>query len=170
MIGLPTHLVGVAGAIFLAASLVPDSPVSSPLKAAQSPDAPVQSKGDRLPQASSSIERRTVSTVELVGVSRTTVILRDDKGDILFRSDPLTNTTIVARDVELPVITLKQEEKSPVGTLDPAERREGNQPAAPTGRKPKTLGCEGAVSPLAKGHTGLPSLCLAERDDSILRS
>jgi hypothetical protein len=171
MIGLPTHLVGAAGAIFLAASLIPGAPVSSPLKDVQSTGmATSGTKGDRLAQAAGLAERITVSTVELVGVSRTTVILRDRDGNILFQSDPVSNTTVVARDVDLPVITLKQEERSPVRFLDPAQHREGNQPPAATERKPKTLGCEGAVSPLAKGHTGLPALCLAALDGDQVRS
>jgi hypothetical protein len=171
MIGLSTHLVGAAGAIFLAASLVPGSTDPSPLDRA-SPMAGETLKGDMLSRPMSAAERATVSIVELVGVARTTVILRDRDGNILFRSDPVTNTTLVARDVELPVVTLKEEERSPVVPHNPVQQqhREGNQPPAATGRKARPLGCEGAVSPLAKGHNGTPSLCLAALSMDSYRS
>jgi hypothetical protein len=171
MIGLPTHLIGATSAIFLAASLVPGSLDSSPLD-----DTPprggeiVSTKGDKLSRSVAVSERSTVSVVELVGVSQTAVILRDRDGKILFQSDPLTNTTLIARDVDLPVITLKQEERSPVLHQEPAPRREGNQPPPASGRKSKPFGCEGAVSPLAKGHNGTPSLCLASLGDPATRS
>jgi hypothetical protein len=161
MIGLPTQLIGAAGVISLGISLVPEAlglasaqPVASVAQEARA------AKGDRL-AAGQVQDRMTVTTVELVGVSRTVVIFRDEGGNVLFRSDPLTNTTLIARDVELPVITVKQEEKSPILQKEPVEHREGAQPPAAPGRKPRTVGCEGAVSPLAKGSSGSPSLCLA---------
>jgi hypothetical protein len=171
MIGLSTQLIGTAGVVFLASSLLPGSFGSSP-SGTLPVVAPVEvsSKGDRLAPPAPVRERSTVTSVELIGVNQAVVILRDQNGRILFQSNPLTNTTVVARDAELPVITLKQEEKSPVVQQEPSPQREGEQAPAATGRKVKPVGCEGAVSPLAKGHGGTPSLCLASLDSGSART
>jgi hypothetical protein len=160
MIGTPVSAIATAGAALFLTSLLPgtfgqasDLAVTGPVYAS--------AKADRLSVPAPAQHRATVSTVELIGISNTTVVLRDRNGAVLFRSDPLTNTTLVGKDVDLPVVTLKEEVRSPV-VQQPAVKREGNEPPATKGRKNRTPGCEGAVSPLANRDGNLePGLCLA---------
>jgi hypothetical protein len=160
MIGAPATLIGMAGTALLVASLAPAAVGGRP-PGADAVFASGSSKGDRLalPVAK---ERSSVSSVELVGISNTTVILRDRNGLILFRSDPLTNTTLVTKDADLPVVTLKEEGTSPV-VQRPIQSHEGSEtPSAP--QKKSVPGCEAPLSPLAgRGPSDrMPGLCLVE--------
>jgi hypothetical protein len=113
-------------------------------------------KGDRLvaPKASVAQERSVVTTVEVVGVRDTAIIYRNRDGSILFRTDPVANVTIVAKDAMLPEVTVREHseavpQKVPVKTL-----REGD--------KDKRLeGCDPLVSPLAGSLSQVPSRCIA---------
>ena len=104
-----------------------------------------------------------VTSVELVGLSETTVILKDRSGHVLYRSDPQTNTTVVARDADIPVLTVTVKEKDDSSVVpEPVKRIETKDPAAPRGRK-LPIGCESMVSTLAQSDLPrTPSLCLAQ--------
>ncbi|MBF9195326.1 hypothetical protein [Microvirga terrestris] len=175
MFRIPMALVGLAGIFFVAGSFVPasfnmsDQAQSEVLADAGLPqrmNAPT--KGDRMLAPVPSTNPATVSIVELVGVAQAAVILRDRDGTVLYKSDPLTGTTIYARDTDLPVVTLKEEMQAPA-TQHPVSQREGNE--APSGPKPKMrkpVGCLGDVSPLAKASADrMPSLCLALLEQSL---
>jgi hypothetical protein len=47
-----------------------------------------------------------VSHVELIGPKGTVVEFRDPQGRIVFRSDPVTNTTVVAKNTIIPSFTV----------------------------------------------------------------
>src|SRR3981189_2334814 len=66
-------------------------------------------KGDRmsLPGLRRSDEN-TVTTVEVIGLRDASVIYRDRDGRILFQTDPLSNVTIVAKDVVMPELTVRE--------------------------------------------------------------
>jgi hypothetical protein len=161
MIGIPATLIGMAGTAVLLASLAPSGLIGSYHPGQSQAHAGV-GKMDRLSAPVPAKERATVSSVELVGVSKAIVILRDRNGTILFRSDPLTNTTLIAKDTDLPVVTLKEEGSSPV-VHQPIPSREGNEPPPPKERAKRVPGCEAPVSPLAgQGRDRLPGLCLVE--------
>lgn len=132
-------------------------------------------KGDRLDRARPATERIPVAVVEVVGVSQVAVVLRSRAGEVLYSSDPVSNTTVVTKNVDLPVVTLSETASGPVAqsrpsTPAPARTQEGSQrgsetPAAPAPRKPRTIGCESEVSPLARGSVGRePSRCVVELD------
>jgi hypothetical protein len=114
-------------------------------------------KGDRLAvhKASVTQDRSVVTTVEVVGVRDTAIIYRNRDGSILFRTDPVANVTIVAKDAVLPEVTVREHseavpKKVPVKTL-----REGD--------KDKRLeGCDPLVSPLAGSLSQVPGRCIAE--------
>lgn len=101
-------------------------------------------KSDRLggAQLAQTQDRMAVTTVEVVGVRDTAIVYRDRDGRILFRTDPLANVTVVAKDTALPEVTVREHsdavpEKKPVRTLQ-------------EGDKNKRLdGCDPLVSPLA---------------------
>jgi hypothetical protein len=102
-------------------------------------------KADRLVglKPAAAQDRSAVTTVEVVGVR-----------DLLFRTDPVANVTIIAKDAALPEVTVREHsepvpKKVPVKTL-----REGD--------KDKRLeGCEPLVSPLAGPLSQVPSRCIA---------
>jgi hypothetical protein len=162
MIGIPATFVGLTGTAVLLASLVPVAlggmPPAHSLPAAGAHHA----KADRISQPVPAKERASVTSVELVGISNATVILRDRTGAVLFRSDPMTNTTLVSKDADLPVVTLKEEGISPV-VQQPIRSREENEPPAPRERAKSVPGCEAPVSPLAsQGRNRMPGLCLVD--------
>lgn len=170
MIGAPSTLIAMAGTAVLLAGLAPAAVgehVGAPfIPSSNDPTG----KGDRIAAPVTAKERSSVSSVELVGVSNATVILRDRDGTILFRSDPLTNTTLVTKDADLPVVTIKEEGVSPV-VQQPIPSREGSETPAPAqpGRKTPP-GCEAPLSPLAgQGRANrLPGLCLVQLDSGRL--
>jgi hypothetical protein len=160
MAGLPVALVGTLGMAFLAASMVPAGWGDSQSAAASQPTmAPVATKADRLALGPMPSERATVTIVELIGVSEATVILRSRDGTVLYRSDPLSNTTTVAKDADLPVITLK-EAPSPVVRPPTRPHQESEQPRGGK-RRATPIGCEAVVSSLVGEDIRQPGLCLA---------
>ena len=175
MFRIPVALVGLAGIFFVAGSFVPasfnmshqaQSEVLANAALPQRMNAP--NKGDRMIAPIPSANPATVSTVELVGVTQATVILRDRDGKVLYKSDPESGTTTYARDTDLPVVTLKESVRAPA-TQHPVSRREGIE--VPREQKPKArkpVGCLGDVSPLAKASADrMPSLCLALLQQSL---
>ncbi len=175
MFRIPVALVGLAGIFFVAGSFVPasfnlsDQAQSEVLANSALPlRMNVPSKGDRMMTPVPSANPTAVSIVELVGVAQATVILRDRDGKVLYKSDPHTGTSIYARDTELPVVTLKEEMRSPAAQ-HPVSQQEGIEPSReqkPKARKP--VGCLGDVSPLAKASADrMPSLCLALLEQSL---
>jgi len=168
MIGAPATLTGMAGMAVLLASFAPAAVGGHP-SAQVAPAASVEiRKGDRITPPVAAKNRASVSSVELVGVSNATVILRDRSGAVLFRSDPLTNTTLVTKDADLPVVTLKEERTSPV-VRHPILSREGSEAPQPPQGRTTMPGCEASLSPLAKsGASRVPGLCLVELEGGRL--
>ncbi len=176
MFGSPATLIGMAGVVFLAGSFTTASLGIASFAKTDDLPAPVQAasatisraKGDRL-NAPLPGPRATISTVELVGVTQATVILRDQNGEVLYRADPQAGITVFAKNTDLPVLTLKEETYAPMVQHPAAPRREGNE--APGEQKPKRrnpVGCFGDVSPLASASADrTPSLCLARLDQSL---
>ena len=175
MFRIPVAMVGLAGIFFVAGSFVPasfnmsyqaQSEVLADATLPQRMNAPA--KGDRMMAPVPSANPATVSTVELVGVAQATVILRDRDGRVLYKSDPLSGTTIYARDTDLPVVTLKEERQAP-SVQHPVSQREGTEaPREPKPKARKPVGCLGDVSPLAKASADrMPSLCLALLQQSL---
>ena len=109
-------------------------------------------KGDRAEAArpAASLAQPATVAVAGVGVGAANVILRDGSGTILYRSDRVANTTLVAKDADLPSITVKQDRVAPVVQRPIA--------GADEGEKRLKVGCEGVVSPLvsheARRRTG----------------
>ena len=162
MFGTPATLIGMAGAALLLASAVPES-FASQWRFGDATVLPDQVKADRLAPPVAAKVRTTVSSVEVIGLSNASVVLRDRNGDILFRSDPVTNTTLVAKDSELPVITMKETATSPV-VRQPVSSDGQEHDATPSEDRRKAMpGCEGPVSPLVKQAQGRgPGLCVVQ--------
>jgi hypothetical protein len=77
-------------------------------------------KTDALPGAVDPPARtpREIRSVEVVGVRGAAVVYRDGDGNLLFRTDPLANVTVVARDVKLPEITIRDSAEAPVERVE----------------------------------------------------
>lgn len=163
MFRTPAAMFGLIGAAFLMGSLAPDT-FATATRAAQGLHRQAQDvrKGDRVAAPVLADERKTVSTVELIGVSRATVILRDHAGEVLYQFDPEAGTTAVSKDTDLPIVTLKELTTGPA-VQHPVKRQEGSEEPAPEQKKRRNpVGCVGDVSPLVKSSAGrTPTLCLA---------
>jgi hypothetical protein len=177
MFRTPATVIGLAGAAFLAGGLAPNAfSIASMAKsepaldrAALRQQVQASAKADRLQAPVAAQDRLTVSVVEVVGVSRATVILRDRNGQVLYSADPDGGTTTFAKDTDLPVITLREEDRGSTVQQHPAARREGNEAPSTTPQKRRNpVGCLGDVSPLARASADRsPSLCLALLDQSL---
>lgn len=175
MFRTPVTLLGVAGVVVLAGSFVPASFNIVSLAQSQGLLKPMLTmqtsfpvKGDRMAEPLPASNRAAVSIVELVGISQATVILRDQNGRVLYRSDPRSRSTAVSKNTDLPVITLKEEMQGPA-VQHPVTRREGTEmPQEPKPKRRNPVGCMGDVSPLARASADrMPSLCLANLDLSL---
>jgi len=175
MFRTPATVIGLAGAAFMAGGLAPNAFGTAAKsdttfdRAALQQQVLASAKADRIQAPVPAQDRLTVSVVELVGVSRATVILRDRNGQVLYSSDPEAGTTTFSKNTDLPVVTLKEEDRGPAVQQHPASRREGNEaPSTSPQKRRNPIGCMGDVSPLARASAGRsPSLCLALLDQSL---
>ena len=99
-------------------------------------------KGDQLATPRSGENPRTISVVEIVGVNKTAIVYRDRDGHELFRTDPVENVTIVARDVVLPEVTIRERPESVLQKMPTPESRDGKEGT-------QLEGCDPIASPLA---------------------
>ena len=181
MIDRPAAFIAMTGTAFLVASYASaaiETRVTEPAPKAAVVGT-VSAKGDRLDRARPAAERAPVALVEVVGVSQVAVVLKGRDGSVLYSSDPLSNTTVVAKDADLPVVTLTETASVPVVQNTPAapaatgtqEGREGTEQPTNAPRKPRTIGCETVVSPLVRNSAGRePSRCVVELDTGRMAS
>jgi hypothetical protein len=103
-------------------------------------------KADRLvPARAAQGEKPMIVAVEIVGLRNTAIVYRDRAGRELFRTDPVTNATVVAKGIVLPEVTIRE---SGASKVDPVPV---NSPQAPLpDRRKLPIGCESPVSPLAE--------------------
>jgi hypothetical protein len=167
MFQVPATVMGMIGSAFMVASFSPGAVGRAGHDMSTTVSQSVATaKGDRIAAPMFSAERRSVSVVELVGVSNVKVILKDSKGEVVFQSDPQNNTTYFSKDTDLPVITLKEEASSNV-RRSPVTRQSGEGATAPK-RRTQPHGCLGAVSPLAQaGKEAAASLCVTDLRESF---
>ncbi len=161
MLDTPASVLGFTAAAFLLGSL---APVALESRERATASLVSSSKGDRLPLPAPSQPRSAVSTIEVQGLGQATVVFKSRDGQVLFRSDPISGTTQVARDVDLPVVTFKDEPAPPSVPVvqQPEPKREGSNPPATEPRTRKPIGCEAPVSALARSEAArVPGLCLA---------
>lgn len=139
-------------------------------------------KSDRLTVAQPARgETRTISAVEVVGISNTAIIYRDRDGRILYQSDPLKNATLVTKGVVLPEVTVREMAGSavkPVTTVVPVKAKpvdsaDRRTPAATTpqnGERRTRIpeGCDAAASPIAAPQLShILSKCLVEAPTNV---
>lgn len=111
---------------------------------------------DRLVRATPHQEARPVATIEIVGANNPAVVLRAANGAVLYWSDPNTRTTIVARDADVPSVTLHW-------ALDKPTRREPDSVDAE--RADDRVRCESNLGPILDPKARkAPGACLAAVD------
>ncbi len=117
-------------------------------------------KSDRLmPARAAARQGPAITAVEVVGLRNTAVVYRDREGRVLFRTDPVSNATLVAKDVVLPEITIRDSGRSTVNPV-PIE-----VPARAPERPKLPPGCDSAFSPLTlPSLSRMPSRCIAENE------
>jgi hypothetical protein len=117
-------------------------------------------KADRLmPARAVAGQRPAITAVEVVGLRDTAIVYRDREGRVLFRTDPLSNATLVAKDVILPEITIRDSGRSAVNPV-PVE-----VPVRVPERPKLPPGCDPAFSPLTlPSLSRMPSRCIAENE------
>lgn len=115
-------------------------------------------KADRLPAGAAAGDRNIIASVEVIGLRNAAVIYRDRDGRLLFRSDPVSNATVIAKDVVLPEVTIRDSSRSKVAPV-PVE---SGAPAPPP-PAPILDGCDPAFSPLAV-KANVAGRCVASRD------
>jgi len=160
-------LAGLAGAASILAALAASGSAQSTDRrmANAAVDSGRGGKGDRLVEPSRRQPSR-VTSVELVGLSQTTVILRDRDGTVVYRSDPVTNTTLVGKDADIPTVTVKETADS-APQRQPVRRIESKEQPERQPKRAMPVGCEGVVSILVdQDSRRVPGLCLAQAEVS----
>lgn len=164
---------GLAGAVaagaLLTAALV--SAGYSPTEADRAiASAPTQSaqinrngKSDAMPKVANTQAPRRITTVEVVGVEDAAIVYRDRDGNILFKTDPVSNVTVVTKGVVLPEVTIRELASSEVQVVPLEGIRPVLSPTAPGD------GCESSVTAHTAGEelARVPSRCITRLEPSI---
>jgi len=110
-----------------------------------------------------------VATVEVIGVSDTAIVYRDRDGRILFRTDPVSNVTVVSKGFALPQLTVRETSHSaPVPIEAPRGEAPREPPAAPAAIP---IGCEPLASPIVQPHLSrLAGRCVSQAEDAGARA
>lgn len=119
-------------------------------------------KADALPKVANSDAPKRITTVEVVGVEDAAVVYRDRNGNVLFKTDPVSNVTIVTKGVVLPEVTISELAESTVQVVPLEGIRPTLSPTAPGD------GCESSVTAHTAGEelARTPSRCITELPNS----
>lgn len=118
-------------------------------------------KGDALPLSHVAQVRLAIKTVEVVGVRDAAIVYRDRDGNVLFKTDPVANVTVVTKNVDLPEVTIRETAATEVERVDAGKQDKTAKPleAAPT--SPPPHGCESAFArPSPEALTNKTSRCV----------
>ncbi len=157
---------GIAGAIAAGAVLItalvagvdPLSTESVTATPTQSAQINRTNKADALPAVASHQAPKRITTVEVVGVEDAAIVYRDRDGNVLFKTDPLSNVTVVTKGVVLPEVTIRELADSTVQVLPLEGFRPVLSPTAPGD------GCESSVTAHTAGEelARAPSRCITQ--------
>ena len=115
-----------------------------------------ENKTDALPVPNTPQTRAEIKSVEVVGVRGASIVYRDRSGNILFQTDPLANVTVVAKNVELPEVTVREAETTKVERIPADEAQRLEQPR----------GCESEFArPAPEALTRTSSRCITDLRD-----
>ncbi len=112
-----------------------------------------EAKGDKLPVANGETVRTKIRSVEVIGLSNASIVYRDRDGNILYRTDPLANVTVVSKNIELPEVTIRETEAAEVERIPVEEASPDTRPH----------GCESAFArPSPESLTRMSSRCVTD--------
>ncbi len=124
-------------------------------------------KSDRLVPASpqgtlpDSGVRKTVASIEVVGVDDAAIVYRDREGNVLYRTDPVRNVTVIAKGVKLPEVTVRQTEQTSIRKI-PVTIPDAKAPS------PMPIGCEPAASPIASPDLArVTGRCVSQAETTV---
>jgi hypothetical protein len=159
MFHLTSSLVGGAAAVAAWALVAPST---NPIQQTGLTQADHQSvnrtaKGDRLALPPTYHQaKRPVGTVEVIGVHDTAIVYRDRDGEVLFRTDPVSNVTVISKGFVVPQLTLRD---SPQSKPRPMVTPPHDNAAAPAAIP---VGCEPVASPIVQpGLAHIVGRCLS---------
>jgi hypothetical protein len=111
-------------------------------------------KGDRLAAPRVETGHAKIVHVEIIGVRDVAIVYRNREGKTLFRNDSLTGTTIVAKNVDLPEVTIGDRN-------DTFVRPKPITPPPTAERSKLRIGCDPAFGPLVEPSLqGVTGRCL----------
>lgn len=115
-------------------------------------------KADALPAVANTQTPKRITTVEVVGIEDAAIVYRDRDGNILFKTDPVSNVTVVTKGVVLPEVTVRELADSAVQVMPVEGIRPVLSPTAPGD------GCESAVTAHTAGEelARMPSRCITQ--------
>jgi hypothetical protein len=115
-------------------------------------------KTDALPAVANTQAPKRITTVEVVGVEDAAIVYRDRDGNVLFKTDPLSNVTVVTKGVVLPEVTIRELAGSNVQMVPLEGVRPILSPTVPGD------GCESSVTAHTAGEelARVPSRCITE--------
>jgi hypothetical protein len=148
-----------AGALLTTALVGADNPRVNDNIANSAPTQNAQinrgNKSDAMPKIANSDAPKRITTVEVVGVEEAAIVYRDRDGNILFKTDPVSNVTVVTKGVVLPEVTIRELAASTVQTVPLEGIRPTLSPTAPGD------GCESSVTAHTAGQelARAPSRC-----------
>jgi hypothetical protein len=145
---------------FTPTSLAAESNLQTPT---QSMQINRSNKSDAMPTVANADAPRRITTVEVVGVEDAAIIYRDRDGNILFKTDPISNVTVVTKGVVLPEVTIRELADSTVQVVPLENIRPTLSPTAPGN------GCESSVTAHTAGDelARVPSRCITRLENSF---
>jgi len=112
-----------------------------------------ENKRDAIAPSQAAQPRIPIKTVEVVGIRDAAIVYRDRDGNVLFRTDPVANVTVVTKNVDLPEVTIRDTADTQVQRMSVERPQPAEQPQ----------GCESAFArPSPVALTRLSSRCLAQ--------
>lgn len=160
--------VGFAAACATVFAVSTPTPPVAAASAANSPialalDRTLKSDRGELNVAAEQTLQKPIVKVEVIGLTKTAIVYKNSNGDVLFSTDPVGNVTVIAKNLTLPEVTIRESNDSSVDEV-PLERTK-----APRG--PIKSGCESGLSPdISPTVPTQNSRCVAELESRHLAS
>ena len=153
-----------AGILLITALVGPDPFAEARTEGTPSQNAQINrnNKTDALPKVAHNNAPRRITTVEVVGLEDAAIVYRDRNGDVLFKTDPVSNVTIVTKGVILPEVTIRELANSEVQTMSIESFHPTLSPTVPGD------GCESSVTAHTAGEAlaRVPSRCITALPNS----
>ena len=140
------------------------------LRAPAQPVTNAARKGDRSAILAATAASEEIATIEVVGLREPAIIYRARDGRELFRTDPVSNVTIISKGLLLPEVTVRERGGAAVKTAPiepPREQANDRKPLPASLRVP--VGCEPLFSPLTlhPSVTQQTGRCMAKAEGKI---